>query len=369
MGAWGSCLRFQSFHAENAWLATCRSQNKNVSLPDPACEHYADEELLDVLERLFINRWDTYATQRKDGQYVRVDEPLTREVLRRHLAGEITVGTYQINPSNNMVKWLVFDVDPEHVRDPKQVASTLLRECTSRFHELAVLLEASRHPDPSFHVWTFFEPEVPAKAARWLGRKILENMGIVVELFPKQDTVNLGDFGNLVKLPLGFHRKEKKWSKFLNPATFEPIQANCLTDVVGCSFLEKDLQRIIDLAEKQRGIQVKFSIATQTYKKKRRVRPCLSEALKSRELPHQARLAIAIEYLKTDFDVTEVVNLFGNQVDFDEKKTLYQVSHAKEKAYAPYKCVTIQNMGYCVGTACPIFRKQKQRFETMVNTL
>jgi len=198
MGTCDSCLRFQSFHAENTWLATCRSQNKNVSLPDPACEHYADEKLLDVLERLFINRWDTYATQKEDGQYVRVDEPLTK-VLRRHIAGEITVGAYQINPGNNMVKWLVFDVDPEHVGDPKQVASSLLRECASRFHELAVLLEASRHPDPSFHIWVFFEPEIPAKAARWLGRKILENIGIVVELFPKQDTVNLGD---LARAPL-----------------------------------------------------------------------------------------------------------------------------------------------------------------------
>jgi len=144
MGTCGSCLRFQSFHAENARLATCLYKNKNVSLPDPASEHYANEKLLNIFERLFIVRWDTYATQREDGQYVRVDELLTREVLRRHLAGEITVGAYQINPSNNMVKWLVFDVESEHVREPKQVASTLFKECASRFHEQAVLLASLR---------------------------------------------------------------------------------------------------------------------------------------------------------------------------------------------------------------------------------
>ncbi|MBX5321369.1 MAG: hypothetical protein QHH12_04910 [Candidatus Bathyarchaeota archaeon] len=224
-------------------------------------------DIADVFLRLFVNRMDTYAVQKADGSYVRVPQPLTKEVVQRHFIGEITVGAYMINPQDQTTKTLCFDVDPEHVGKPEEVTANILKACNGRFPEKAVLLEASRYPDPSFHIWVFFEPPIPAKAARFLGRKILEHAGVAVELFPKQDEVAPGEFGNLVKLPLGLHRAAGKYSCFLNSATFKPLNPRCLFDVEGCSLPEKDIQRAMELADQQQGIQTKLEPTRETVRK------------------------------------------------------------------------------------------------------
>jgi hypothetical protein len=117
-----------------------------------------------------------------------------------------------------------------------------------------VLLEASRHPDPSFHVWILFSLPVPAKIARWLGLRCLEIAGLnpkAIEVFPKQSELTKGTpFGNFVKLPLGLHQVERKWSRLLNPETFEPLPNEVLPDCWGISFSEEDIAKITSFQEK-----------------------------------------------------------------------------------------------------------------------
>lgn len=138
--------------------------------------------------RLFINRSDCYAIQTNQG-YIRVDDPLTPKVVNAHLRGEKTIGAYQLNPADNTVKYLCFDLDPEKLGDPKDASERIIKVCTEkpdgehpRVWEHSLLLEASRYPDPSYHIWIFFLVPFPAKAARWLGYRILE----LAELNPSQ---------------------------------------------------------------------------------------------------------------------------------------------------------------------------------------
>ena len=223
------------------------------------------------LRRLFISRADTYAQQNANGSYTRVEHPLTEYVLARHLAGEITVGPYQLDV-NNHVKELIYDLDPEHLDNPRETAEKILFEClnkptpeTTRFYRPSVLLEASRYPDPSYHIRVMFEPSIPAKVARWLGLKVLEHGNInpkTVEVFPKQEELTKErPFGNFVKLPLGFHRVEKKWSRFLDFETFEPLPPTCLFDVEGSSLSKHDVDRVLAFKEKT-GVQVRFVMPT-----------------------------------------------------------------------------------------------------------
>jgi len=220
--------------------------------------------------RLFVNRVDCYAVQTSRG-YVRVGEPLTREILEAHLRGEKTVGSYQINPEDNTVKYLCFDLDPEKLEDPRETAERIIQVCFEkpdgrypRVWRRGLLLEASRYPDPSYHVWIFFLVPFPAKAARWLGYRILELANLnpnQIEVFPKQDELTEErPFGNFVKLPLGFHRVEKKWSRFLDFETFKPLKPDILTEVVGVSFSESDRKRMLELASKRKAVQLKFSL-------------------------------------------------------------------------------------------------------------
>jgi hypothetical protein len=213
--------------------------------------------------------------QNKDGSYTKIEEPLTNDVLERHLKGEITVGSYQL-AFGNAVKYLCFDFDPEKLADPRGSVSNLLNTLFElkeeepgkkrpRVWPYAVMLEASRFDDPSFHVWIFFEPRVPAQVARWLGFRCLELAELnpkQVEVFPKQAELSKDrPYGNFVKLPLGVHRKEGKKSRILDHATFEPLPDETLETFKGLSFSEHDLARILNFKSKA-NVQVKFNMST-----------------------------------------------------------------------------------------------------------
>jgi len=221
-----------------------------------------------LLNRLFVNRRDCFCVQLEHG-YSKVDEPLTDEVLLEHVRGERTVGSYQLS-IENLVKWLCFDLDPEKLHDPKHTALKILSVCFEEREEAdgnrepriwhrAVLLEASRYPDPSYHVWVLFQPETTAKVAKWLGLRILELANLNpkdVEVFPKQAELTADrPYGNFVKLPCGLHQTERKWSKFLDPVSFDPLSLSFLCSVRGINFSEADLNKIMTF-EKKTHVQI-----------------------------------------------------------------------------------------------------------------
>jgi hypothetical protein len=227
-----------------------------------------------ALRRLFVNREDCYCVQKQNGGYVKVDEPLTVNVLQQHVKGELTVGAYQLG-TDNTVKYLCFDFDPEHLNDTHEAVRGLLAVIFEKRKEAddverpriwrsAVLLEASRYPDPSYHVWVLFSIPVHAKVARWLGLRCLELTGLnprEVEVFPKQtELTSERPYGNFVKLPLGKHQAAGKWSRLLNPENSDPLPNEALLDCWGISFSEADLSKIMSFEEK-RHVQATLALA------------------------------------------------------------------------------------------------------------
>jgi hypothetical protein len=91
-------------------------------------------------------------------------------------------------------------------------------------------LERSRSGDGA-HVWIFFDGPVEASVARSLGASLLRTaMGTRVELdlssydrlFPSQDFMPKGSFGNLIALPLQGERAKAGRTLFVDPTTMEP---------------------------------------------------------------------------------------------------------------------------------------------------
>ena len=224
------------------------------------------------LSGLFVNREDCYCIQLKQG-YTRVEQPLTDDVLLQHLKGEVTVGSYQLD-KDSRVKWLCFDLDPEQLEDAKATAQKILAVLleteqdsegneTPRVRPNCVILEASRYPDPSYHIWLLFLIPVKAKVARWLGLRVLEIAALspkTVEVFPKQEEITADrPFGNFVKLPFGFHQVERKWSRLLDFDTFEPMPLDKLEDKHGLSFSEEETAKLEGM-ETKRNVQVTFEL-------------------------------------------------------------------------------------------------------------
>lgn len=238
--------------------------------PDSKESH---RKTVSAMRSLFVARDDCYGMQLKQG-YTKIEAPLTDHVLLDHLQGKITVASYQLS-KEGLVKWLCFDLDPEKNPDARETAEKLLDAMFEekaehdevkrpRVWPKAVLLEASRFPDPSYHIWIFFLLPVPAKVAQWLGYCIIELACLnpkKIEVFPKQTELTEGTpYGNFVKLPLGKHQAANRWSRFLAFDTFKPLPNNVLNQVVGISFSEADTAKIMGF-EKKKHVQITFALS------------------------------------------------------------------------------------------------------------
>ena len=132
---------------------------------------------------------------------------LTPDTIRRHLKGEITVGLYAINPADQSCKWLAIDAD-------YQDALSDLFNLQSRFEQdgVASAIEQSRR---GAHLWTFLAEPLLARDCRLYVCNVALRAGVPVkygrqregiEIFPKQDCVKPGRYGNAIRGPLGIHR-------------------------------------------------------------------------------------------------------------------------------------------------------------------
>ena len=132
---------------------------------------------------------------------------LEPEDVRRHLAGEITLGIYAINPETQRVKWMGIDADYKRSLDDLLKLQYELQQ-----NGIQAALEQSRRGG---HLWILFETPVLARHARVYIRHLAGKLSVQVktagpvdgiELFPKQDRIEATQFGNAIRGPLGVHR-------------------------------------------------------------------------------------------------------------------------------------------------------------------
>ena len=151
--------------------------------------------------------------------------PLTDDVIYDHLAGEHTIGVYPLL-EDDCCYFLAVDFDDEHWQED---ACSFIKSCD----ELGVssALEISRSGNGA-HVWIFFEDKVFARDARKLGTALISRtcartrqlkLNSYDRLFPNQDMMPRGGFGNLIALPLQKRPREKGFSVFVN-SDFQPYE-------------------------------------------------------------------------------------------------------------------------------------------------
>jgi superfamily II DNA or RNA helicase/very-short-patch-repair endonuclease len=155
--------------------------------------------------------------------------PVTDEVIRWHLSGKdpqgkpFVAGVYPML-LDEMCWFLAVDLDKEHWPQDTQA---VIEACGKI--GLPIAVERSRSGNGA-HVWMFFEEPIPARLARNLGSHVLTvtmesrpDLGLrsYDRLFPNQDTLPKGGFGNLIALPLQHGPRQHGHSVFIN-AAFEP---------------------------------------------------------------------------------------------------------------------------------------------------
>jgi len=150
--------------------------------------------------------------------------PVTDEVMRWHLSGHdaegrpFVAGVYPLLLDETCF-FLAVDFDKTGWRED---AAAFLEAC--RRLNLPTALERSRSGRGA-HVWFFFEEAIPAALARRLGSHVLTetmegrpDIGLdsYDRLFPNQDTMPQGGFGNLIALPLQKGPRNQDNSVFLD---------------------------------------------------------------------------------------------------------------------------------------------------------
>ncbi len=149
--------------------------------------------------------------------------PLGDRIIFDHLAGRHTVGVYPLL-TDDTCHFLAVDFDEA---DWREDALAFTRSC--RELGVPVALEVSRSGSGA-HAWVFFAGNVPARDARRLGTAVISHtctrsrqlkLTSYDRLFPNQDTMPKGGFGNLIALPLQKKPRENGCSVFVDDA-FRP---------------------------------------------------------------------------------------------------------------------------------------------------
>ncbi|WP_022950854.1 TOTE conflict system archaeo-eukaryotic primase domain-containing protein [Leucothrix mucor] len=203
------------------------------------------QQKISVFESLFKGRTDIFATRWQstkgrsgysvacDNEWVKglCEKPrikcsecvnrkytlLNQQVLYDHLSGRQVVGLYPLLPDNSCYL-LAADFDKAGWQDAVKAMS----EACSQF-DIPHTIEVSRSGNGA-HLWIFFSEPVQAKEVRLLGFSLLDKAMEIYpslsfdaydRLFPSQDIMPEGGFGNLIALPLQKEARKSGYSCFV----------------------------------------------------------------------------------------------------------------------------------------------------------
>ncbi len=145
---------------------------------------------------------------------------VTEQTLYDHLAGRHTVGVYPLL-TDDTCHFLAVDFDDADWGGDAQAFAHSCRELG-----VPVAIEVSRSGNGA-HAWVFFSSTVSARDARRLGTALISHtcartrqlkLTSYDRLFPNQDTMPKGGFGNLIALPLQKSPRESGASVFVDDA-------------------------------------------------------------------------------------------------------------------------------------------------------
>lgn len=181
--------------------------NPNIKYYIPAC---ANEWKNGVCNK-------TMGKKCKTCQY-RENKSISKDTIYKHMYGNQPIGIYPLL-ENDTCFFLSLDFDDkDSKKDIKSDVLAFASICDK--YEVPIAIERSRSGN-GIHIWMFFDANIKAITARKLGSLLLSktmeisNISITSfdRMFPNQDTLPKGGYGNLIALP--FQNEPSKYGNTL----------------------------------------------------------------------------------------------------------------------------------------------------------
>lgn len=203
------------------------------------------DRAIEILDRLFAGRRDTYATfdPGPDGKGVqysgnREDKRLTADVWREHIKGNTPIGVYPLVKSGDewVSSWACVDIDQDkRPGAAMEIAIQCVAAGASKLAEpVSSYIETTK--SGQVHLWFFFEEPTSAWKVRALARLVLEASGhkpykrgkgdeVVIcpahDNAPPKDDKGRGGYGMCIYVPWYGNNAKEGRQVFVDPATGE----------------------------------------------------------------------------------------------------------------------------------------------------
>lgn len=355
---------------------------------------------LDSYLDYFTGRKEFIAVQGTN-HYYPIKQELNESILTKHIEGIKTFGAYVLTKTSKC-NFICIDIDIEkneltqvnfadtsikfeYLKDQLLKFQTILEK--EFFKPENILYEDSG--GRGYHIWMFFEQPIEGYDALFLN-EILKNKlkDLSFEFFPKQPTLNeKRKYGNLIKLPLGEHKKYNNRSRFF---TLNDSQIEIISDInENLKHLDTVVkiksEKVVEIVNKYKEI-IKYEtniLIKEEYEPRRRmiykndidklfnncsaINALKDKAIKGNTLAHieLTNLSNTLLSLKDSKDYIHslIKASLGN-------KYSYQVAEKELKLIEklqPANCRTLINSGICKEYCKPEFKKRCED-ESLRNT-
>jgi len=273
--------------------------------------------------------------------------PLTDEVIERHLSGEQICGFYPLL-QGNQIGFIAFDFDDLAKAPPLKLINNF------PFSQYYLLTSSSRR---GYHVYLFFE-ELQSASIVLNFRKLLSDLNIKAELFPKQTSSDY--LGNLIRTPL-IEPLMKKGKSSILTLDFKPVLdpwetlknwPKLSTQELNSTFFP---EKLVSLESKERS--EKDWVPPETGDFEAILKHC--EALRriaygKEEMTHEQRVILLSYALHCKNGIAFLYQLMAQNPDFGTeegfRKMAKAIRFAKRRNEAPWSCEKLQEKGYCSRT-------------------
>jgi len=308
---------------------------------------------LKLFKDLFVGRTDAYGYGN-----LCIKQQLTDEVYHDHILGNDRIGVYP-NIEGSKVKWCAVDIDEDSFEKVLNVYNDL--------KSLGLYPYIERSKSKGFHIWIFFNEWVVAVKVRLIAEMILKKFEYKFEVFPKQDEVEVGRFGNFIFLPFFGGSVIEDRTVFIDTenkiriAKMEELHKIKLTPI-------KQLDKIIS---DNNLVRESFAVSKAPTDKDTHFfteLPCVENMKKGAIAGHRNEVSfrLAIHMKETGLHQDEAVVLMAdwnskNQPPLPESELDTTITSVYAGNYKSYGCETPIIQHYCDKTNCPMIRAQDKQ--------